>query len=358
MLQKKLMARLGLLVFGFIGGAIVSIVLLQGILRDLDAVNNDTAVMMDGVQNLSTAISSIEAETYAGLLERAPASPPTPPAPRGSPELDSILENLGTHPVMQEPDGEGAPSYNRIRAMVPALKRGLAGSGDPEAQPALVAEILANSSALQREVMQLSQIARRHVGAEQVALSRNLRALIIGLTAAALVMVNITVIVLLRTAGMILRPVGELVEGSRQLGRERFDFRVRVDQEDEFGELARAFNRLADELATNEQRKVEALHHLAVTLNHELNNILGIITLQLSLLDRRSGGDPMLTNHLHQIHENLGRMERTIASLRNVRRVVLTDYMPGEKMLDLPRSVADDDQGPEPSRQTSGASLP
>lgn len=348
MLQKKLLARLGLLVFGFISGAIVSIVLLQGILHDLDSVNSNGVVMMEGVQDLGTAITSIEAEMYAAQLGVA-MPPGSVPQDRGS--LNAILDKIGAHLVMQEPGGEGAASYARIREMLPTLRL------RPDA-PTVSREMLTGFLALHREVMQLAQIARRHVAGEQVAVSRDLRALIIGLTAAALVMVNITVIVLLRTAGMILRPVGELVEGSRQLGRERFDFRVRVDQEDEFGELARAFNRLADELATNEQRKVEALHHLAVTLNHELNNILGIITLQLSLLDRRSGGDPMLTNHLHQIHENLGRMERTIASLRNVRRVVLTDYMPGEKMLDLPRSVAAEDQGPEQSHQTSSASLP
>ena len=37
---------------------------------------------------------------------------------------------------------------------------------------------------------------------------------------------------------------------------------------------------------------------------------------------------------------------RTIASLREVRRIVLTDYMPGQKMIDLPRSVAVDDVTP------------
>lgn len=235
MLRRKLLTRLGVLVLGFVLGAVVSIVLLQGVLQDLDGIN------------------------------------------------------------------------------------------------------------AKAKVEQLDAAAHTRVAAEQEALSKKLRNLIVGLTIAALVMMNITVIMLLHTAQMVLRPVAELVDASRRLGQQQFDHRVTMDGADEFAELARAYNRMGEELAESEHRKVESLQHLAVTLNHELNNVVTIIDFQLSLLDRRSGGDPNLAKLFRDIRENLGRISTTVASLRNVRRVVLTDYMPGEKMLDLARSLAIED---------------
>ncbi len=341
MLRRKLLARLGLLVVGFVAGAVVAIVLLQGVLRDLDAMNADATAMIDGVQDLSTVITSIETELYE---EQGGRAPDVAALARDAASLRLILDALGEHPVMRPPGGEGSSTFQSIRALVAAFVPAATIPGEP-ARPSR--EGLGASVALRQEVAELGRIARLHVGAEQAALSRDLRLLIIGLTLAALAMVNITVVVLLRTANMILRPVGALVEGSRQLAREKFDYRVEIDQNDEFAELARAYNMLAAQLAANERRKIETLQQLALSLNHELNNVISIIDLQLRLMDRRSGGDPTLAKHLREIHANLGRMTQTVASLREVRRIVLTDYVPGQKMLDLERSAAPGD-GPTP----------
>jgi hypothetical protein len=43
-----------------------------------------------------------------------------------------------------------------------------------------------------------------------------------------------------------------------------------------------------------------------------------------------------------QIHESLARMTVTLERLKHVRRIVLTDYTEGTKMLDLERSVAEE----------------
>lgn len=321
MLRKKLLARLGLLVVGFVAGAVVAIALLQAVLRDLDRMNADASALIDGVQGLGSWIA--EAEAAHGEADLA--------------AIEAEVERLGRHPLLQEP-GDGAAGLDVVRRNLRALReRGAGVSGD-------------DLAVLRRDIAEVGMISRRHVAAEQASLSRRLRWLVVGLTIAALVMVNIAIVVLLRTANMILRPVDELVDGSRELARERFGYRVRIDQDDEFAELAHAYNSLAGQLEANEQRKVQAMRHLAVTLNHELLNVINSIDLQLRVVDRRSGSDPSLAAHLRQIHEDLGRIAGTIASLRHVRRIVLTDYMPGEKMLDLPRSVAEEEQ-PE----TSGA---
>ena len=69
---------------------------------------------------------------------------------------------------------------------------------------------------------------------------------------------------------------------------------------------------------------------------------LGVV-LQLTLLRRRSGPDVALENNLGRIHENLQRMSEVIGSLKQLRRVVLTDYVDGVKMLDLRESIREDE---------------
>jgi signal transduction histidine kinase len=185
---------------------------------------------------------------------------------------------------------------------------------------------------------------RAYVASEQGVFGRYLRWLVLGLTLSALVMVNVSVFVLLRTAHLVLKPVGELVQGSRELAAEHFDHRVRVEQQDEFGELACAYNRLAEQLGANEERKAETLRQLAVTINHDLNNAMATIEMQLSLLDRESGRDKNLARYFRDIQSTLARMSGRVASLKNIRRVVLTDYVDGQKMVDLERSMT-----PEPT---------
>lgn len=329
MLRRRLLARLGVLVLGFVLGAVVSIVLLQGVLKDLDAMNADAQAMINGTQSLSLAIASAEsarAEGAEGEVRRRALAR----------EVGAAFAKVGEHPHLRAPGSVVATRYEEVAELLPGYMQGVDANA-PASEATLT---------LQRRVIELGQAARDVVSDEQEAVSKHLRTLIIGLTIAALVMMNITIVVLLRTAQMILRPIDELVEASRKLGQEQFHHRVSTDQRDEFAELARAYNHMGDELAASEKRKVESMQQLAVTLNHELNNVLNIIDFQLSLLDRKSGADPAVAKLFRDIRENLARISTTVASLKSVRRVVLTDYLPGEKMVDLARSLAMDDVAP------------
>jgi len=109
-----------------------------------------------------------------------------------------------------------------------------------------------------------------------------------------------------RAAHQVLQPVDRLLDASRQLALEHFEHRVDVGQHDEFEELAQAYNQLAERLQGSELRKIETLKQVATTLNHELNNALAIIELQLVLLRRRS--DDEQESRLRQIHDVLVRM--------------------------------------------------
>jgi signal transduction histidine kinase len=171
------------------------------------------------------------------------------------------------------------------------------------------------------------------------------RWLIFGLSLVFLLVINFSVIVLLRTSAMVLRPVDKLLEATRQLRAEHFDYRVNLDNhDDEFDTLARAYNSLAEQLQSNERKRIETLGQVAITMNHELNNAIATIDLQLAMLSRqRNGEGPASEKCLRQIQQSLQRMTQTIQSLKNVRRIVLTEYSPGTKMLDLQRSVEEDE---------------
>jgi len=325
MLRRRLLSRIGTLIAAFVIGAFIAVWLLQDVLADIDTVNHDAEVLIDGALDAGSAAGAIELALSAGE-----------PAPQQAlADLAAALDRLSLHPVAADtatPAGEAAA---RARAAAAAIA-----APDHDRAPVV---------ALRAALIDLGRAVRRYVAAEQALVGRQFRWLVLGLTLATTVIMNVAILVLLHTAQMVLRPVAQLVEGSRLLAAERFEHRVNIDQQDEFAELARAYNHLADQLQSSEERKAETLRQLAVTLNHGLNNAMSIIELQLGLLDRESGGNPVLAAHLREIRSCLARMSGIVASLKNIRRVVLTDYLPGQKMVDLERSVV-----PEPAA-TGGA---
>ncbi|MFZ4573671.1 MAG: HAMP domain-containing protein [Phycisphaerales bacterium] len=319
MLRRKLLIRVGLLVACFVTGAAVAIMLLQNAIAEIDRLNKDAVQLIDGVMTASDCLAELETAR----------SRPDPVAPDQLHDIESRMmlafATVGGHAAVQKA-GAARDAYGQMQTLIPEI------FGAGPVTPDRAREHNASMRELAREM-------RAFVAREQLSFGRSFRTLVLGLTLAALVMVNVAVIVLLRTAQVVLKPVNELVMGSRELAAERFDHRVAVQQEDEFGELARSYNSLAQQLAANEERKAEALRQLAVTLNHDLNNAMATIEMQLCLLDRQSGGDSKFAKHFRDIQSTLARMSRTVASLKNIRRVVLTDYVDGQKMVDIEQSV-------------------
>jgi HAMP domain-containing protein len=218
----------------------------------------------------------------------------------------------------------------------------------------LVATAVAAIILLQDVLAQLSNTVA-HDRATHMALAGRLTWVVLGLSLAFLVLVNASVL-LLRAAGMILNPVDRLVAASRELAAERFEHRVPLDRDDEFDELASAYNHLAQRLQANERKRLETLGMAALTLNHELNNAMGMIELQLQLVARRVGERAPVEESLRRIGEGLSRMSRTVESLKHVKRIVLTDYVEGTKMLDLEKSTEQDGDD-EPRRLCAAGAM-
>lgn len=339
MLRRKLLTRIGLLIGAFVGGAVVAILLLQLVVQNVDRVDRDTAMLTDSVYQLTGAVTAVEAQRLAGL------------APDGE-DLSIITESvdrLAAHPIAQA--DPAAEVLVRIRQLLPVV----VGQEEPGTDIGLEA-VREAAPKLRAELRELGNVVSAYVSDERSSFARTFRLLVLGLTLAAIVMVNASVIVLLHTVHMILRPVDRLVGASRELAQEHFDHRVDIDQKDEFGELAHAYNRLAAQLAANEERKMETLRQVAVALNHDLNNTLAAIELELRLADLQSGSNPRLAERFARMHQSVARVAKAVRSLAQVRRIVLTEYMPGQLMLDLERSVAGEESGQPPEAPVEASS--
>lgn len=334
MLRQRLLLRLGLLVVGFVAGAVVSIALLQSVLARIDQTNALADQSLDDIHQALAATSELETIAMSPASE---AGSQDARVSQSASHATGALANVASRFSQNLQSGDMPADIARATTIATSIR-------DASSVHTLSTSDLQNrTSALKSAMLALESSTRLAISHEQSGTSKRLRTLIIALTIAALVMTNVAIIMLVRTANMILRPVENLLEGSRRLANEQFDYRIKNAPEGEFGELAGAYNALADQLALNEQKKVKALQQLAVTLNHEVNNVINAIELQLQIVNRRASLDSQLCARFADIHANLERIARTIASLRNVRRIVLTDYMPGEPMLDLQRSTAVED---------------
>ena len=84
-------------------------------------------------------------------------------------------------------------------------------------------------------------------------------------------------------------PLREMTEATRRMARGDYRGRVRADSSDEIGELARAFNQMAAELATVDREQRD----LVATVSHELRTPLAALTATLeNLADGVRPADP------------------------------------------------------------------
>ncbi len=342
MLRRKLMVILLALTALLMVLAVAALWSLQRVFVDLDHLRT-ASTAVDHVNELNTSLSTIEVELYALQTGRQRH------LDRLVDEIESIhlaADELDEHYVVLEP--EIMPTYEQFMTRLggfESLVGVLATANDRDLSLRYNLACLDRAAQMHQDLILIARHVQAHTRNEQTEINGRFRWLVVSIALGFLVVINTSILMMLRTAGMILRPVDKLVFASRELARENFGHRVTLGQADEFDELARAYNHLAEQLQENERRRIQTLQQTALTLNHELNNAITTINLQLTLLRRRSGRDEAVHKGLGQIQENLQRMSEVIASLKQLKRVVLTDYVDGVKMLDLNESIRE--QGPE-----------
>lgn len=94
------------------------------------------------------------------------------------------------------------------------------------------------------------------------------------------------------------RSLQKLMDGINQIGRGNLDYRIEVNSDDEFAELATAFNRMTEQIKESREElrraeKMAAWREVAQKLAHEIKNPLTPIQLSAQRLRRRyrSGGE-------------------------------------------------------------------
>jgi two-component system, NtrC family, sensor histidine kinase KinB len=94
-------------------------------------------------------------------------------------------------------------------------------------------------------IRELNFQAMQQVGAQARTEARRAAGIVAGI---ALIALGLSTLVMVRLAQGILRPTRELMRSVEAIRRDDFKYRVRVDSEDELGQLAQAFNRMAETL--------------------------------------------------------------------------------------------------------------
>ena len=344
MLRRRLMLFLGSVLALLLLVSIISIYLLQGVLSEMDHVANQDGLILSNANAMTESITAIEIELREVQLGHAH-------------HIDNLLDRIDTlqdetdlfgHQY-QGPIPEARPNYDAVTSALDVFRRHVAMLATVENESLSrvhTAEAIGASVSLRQQILAIAGIMRQHTTSEEHAAVIHFRWIVLAISIGFLLVINISFIVLYRMTAMVTAPIEKLVEASRHLAAEEFDYRVSISgnsgsKGDEFNELAAAFNQLAQRLQANEQRKLETLAQTAIMLNHELNNASAIIKLQLQLLRRQAGPTPAFERALCQISASLERMTHTVESLKRVRRIVLTDYSPDTKMLDLEKSTTE-----------------
>ncbi|HEY63980.1 MAG TPA: HAMP domain-containing protein [Caldilineae bacterium] len=105
-------------------------------------------------------------------------------------------------------------------------------------------------------------------------------------------------------------PIRQLQAAARAIAEGKLDHRVRVNSEDELGELAQTFNAMAESLAQAEAQR----RHLMADIAHELRTPLSVIQGNLeAMLD---GVLPLDAERIASLHEETLLLNRLVADLR------------------------------------------
>jgi nitrogen fixation/metabolism regulation signal transduction histidine kinase len=340
MLRRKMLFFLAWQIGLMVVVAVAAIWLLQGVLGEMDHTSVQDATVVETSNHMAEAITQVEIELREVQLGHTR-------------HVDALVEAIETLRADADAFGreyarpipQAQPLYASITVRLAEFQDAvgmLATTEDAALARRHMERAVTASIGLRQGILEAARLMREHTNAQERQTVIRFRWVVLGLAVVFLLMINVSVMMLLRMGQMVLKPVEALVDASRRLAREEFGHRVKVAEGNEFGELAAAFNRLAENLQANEKRKLETLAQTAIMLNHELNNASAIIKLQLKLLERQSTGNPSFERALRQINESLARMTATVEALKRIRRIVLTDYPGDLKMLDLEKSVQEE----------------
>ena len=143
----------------------------------------------------------------------------------------------------------------------------------------------------------------------------------------------------------ILDPMKSLKQGAMEIGMGRLGYQVKVNSQNEIGDLAEVFNAMSVQLdekrnAEMHLKRLEAIEQIVRSVNHEINNPLMIISGNAEyLLAIMEHADDGLKSKLNSIVAEVRRIFLVTQRLKEIKEPVTEDYIgTHDQMIDLLRS--------------------
>lgn len=293
---------------------------LEDIVRDLQA-RNAAAILALG--RLGTAVEEVDnAQRIYVAFASQPAEVRVPSATAvtaGGGRVEEALAQLATA-GFDEAVGETRRRWNEIDRLLVEQRR-LVEGGDLEGADALSDGRLA--PALDELADSVDELARRidQRGERQVARATSLAAEAVNTTVLAMVVAVVAALLVGAALGRsLLKPLEALRSATRRVARGEFDVDLGATavREDELGELGRAFDHMAADLAELDRIKAEFVS----VASHELKTPLSVIKGYVTLLRQGTYGELSPRGHevLSTVDRQADHLNRMIRRLLEVSR--------------------------------------
>jgi signal transduction histidine kinase len=127
---------------------------------------------------------------------------------------------------------------------------------------------------------------------------------------------------------LVIRPVESLRDGVLRVASRDYRAAIPVRGDDELGELARAFNTMADSLrqARDDQQrefqrdKITALGELSLAMAHEIRNPIGVLNTAAQLLEKAAGDPDRQSELTRMIREETARLNSLLRDFQQLAR--------------------------------------
>jgi hypothetical protein len=165
------------------------------------------------------------------------------------------------------------------------------------------------------------------VGLDKTILTREIKAIFLRVLMLALLISLSGTVIIYVAARRVSMPLVKLTESVRMLGIEGTVKKIEFASDDEFGKLAKAFNKMAEDLSKREDekkaledqlinaKKMEAVGTLSRGIAHDFNNILATIKGASFILKKKLGENSPMQQYIQKVNTSLERADNLIQSL-------------------------------------------
>lgn len=133
----------------------------------------------------------------------------------------------------------------------------------------------------------------------------------------------------------IVRPLQQMSTAVRRLGKGDFTQRVCIDNDDELGELAAAFNNMAESLSTSENIKRNFISNVSHELKTPMTTISGFVD---GILDGTIPSDKR-DYYLEIVSDEIKRLSRLVKTMLNLSKIDNGDFKINKQRFDLTNTI-------------------